>query len=181
MVLLSLDTQQISAGNDDEEEPTQTKQSAIMNELARVLAGSDEAVRILIVENDPRLAGIVANAFAGDGMLVKAVKSRREVMDECLSLQPHVLVLNIRLKDGEAFHLVDWLRDQEILARLPLVVYAGAELTEEAREQLAAEPARLLTKARLQPHQLETLVLTMLRSPRQTETTLTEVASARRG
>ncbi len=181
VVLLSLDTQQGVNGRNGDGEPVQAKHSMAMGDLARVLAGSDESVRILVVESDARLAGAVTNVFAGDGVLVKAAKSRREAMDECLSLQPHLLVLNIRMTDGEAFHLVDWLRDQEILARVPLVIYSGAELTPEAREQLMKEPTNLLTKARVQPHQLETLVLTMLRSPRQVDAAMVEVAGARRG
>jgi hypothetical protein len=55
------------------------------------------------------------------------------------------------------------------LARLPLVVYSGRELSPAERRQLTLGPTHFLAKARVQPQQLEALVLTMLRSSRQME------------
>jgi hypothetical protein len=53
------------------------------------------------------------------------------------------------------------------LSRLPLVVYSGRDLTSAERCQLTLGPTHFLAKARVQPQQLEALVLTMLRSSRQ--------------
>jgi hypothetical protein len=49
------------------------------------------------------------------------------------------------------------------------VVYSGRELTTEQRSQLTLGPTYFLAKTRVQPQQLEALVLTMLRSSRTTE------------
>ena len=38
------------------------------------------------------------------------------------------MVLDIGLPDGDGFNVVDWLRQHEDLADLPLVVYSGREL-----------------------------------------------------
>ncbi len=57
------------------------------------------------------------------------------------------------------------------LARLPLVVYSGRELSHAERSQLTLGPTYFLAKARVQPQQLEALVLTMLRSSRQMDET----------
>jgi DNA-binding response OmpR family regulator len=78
-------------------------------------------------------------------------------------------VLDIGLPDGDGFNLVDWLRKRENLARLPLVVYSARELSPAERANLRLGPTHFLTKARVQPQQLEALVLTMLRSSRQME------------
>jgi len=64
-----------------------------------------------------------------------------------------------------------WLLALALLARLPLVVYSGRELTPAECRQLTLGPTHFLTKARVQPQQLEALVLTMLRSSRQMEET----------
>jgi len=64
---------------------------------------------------------------------------------------------------------VDWLRKHESLARLPLVVYSGRYLSPEDCGKLTLGPTQFLTKARVQPQQLEALVLTMLRSSRHLE------------
>jgi hypothetical protein len=55
------------------------------------------------------------------------------------------------------------------------VVYSGREITPEQRANLTLGPTYFLAKTRVQPQQLEALVLTMLRSSRQAS----EVMAAR--
>jgi len=49
---------------------------------------------------------------------------------------------------------------------MPLAVYSGHDLSSLDRGQLALGPTHFLSKVRVQPQQLEALVLTMLRSLR---------------
>ena len=79
------------------------------------------------------------------------------------------MVLDIGLPDGDGFNVVDWLRQHESLSQLPLVVYSGRELAPAERRQLILGPTHFLTKTRVQPQQLEALVLTLLRNSRQME------------
>ena len=79
------------------------------------------------------------------------------------------MLLDIGLPDGDGFNVVDWLRQRADLARLPLVVYSGRELSQDQRRQLTLGPTYFLAKTRVQPQQLEALVLTMLRSARQAD------------
>jgi CheY-like chemotaxis protein len=95
---------------------------------------------------------------------VQLAHTRQSALDACFAFQPHLLVLDIGLPDGDGFNLVDWLRQNEGLASLPLVVYSGRELSPAERRQLTLGPTHFLTKARVQPQQLEALVLTMLRT-----------------
>jgi len=67
------------------------------------------------------------------------------------------------LPDGSGFALVDWLRQQPKLRTLPLVVYSGREVTASEMEQLRLGPTQFLTKARVQPQDVEELVLAMMR------------------
>ncbi len=142
-------------------------EEALLNELTRVLCGIGEKARILVVEDDADLAQVIATVFSRDTIAVKVAHTLQEALDLCFSLQPHLLVLDIGLPDGDGFNVVDWLRQHENLARLPLVVYSGRDLTPDERTQLTLGPTHFLTKARVQPQQLEALVLTMLRSSRQ--------------
>jgi signal transduction histidine kinase/CheY-like chemotaxis protein len=172
VVLLSLESGQVTddqpagaAGRVDKP----GSEDALLSELARVLCGPGEKARILIVEDDLGLAQIIGTIFSGEGISVKLAHSLKEALDACFSFQPHLLVLDIGLPDGDGFNVVDWLRKQKDFARLPLVVYSGRELSASERLQLTLGPTHFLTKARVQPQQLEALVLTMLRSSRQME------------
>jgi len=142
---------------------------ALLGELARVLCGPGENARILIVEDDIDLARVIGEVFTRGSIEVKLAHTLQEALDSCFSFQPHLLVLDIGLPDGDGFNVVDWLRKHENLARLPLVVYSGRDLSHDECRKLTLGPTQFLTKARVQPQQLEALVLTMLRSSRHQE------------
>jgi len=146
-----------------------TNDETLLNELARVLSSPGEKARILVVEDDVDLARVIGAVFAKDGIEVKLVHTRQTALDACLSFKPQLLVLDLSLPDGDGFNVVDWLRQHEDLAHLPLVVYSAREIAPGERSQLQLGPTHFLTKAKVQPQQLESLVLTMLRRSRQME------------
>ena len=150
----------------------------LLNELARVLSSPGEKARILVVEDDVDLARVIGAVFAKDGIEVKLVHTRQAALDACLSFKPQLLVLDLSLPDGDGFNVVDWLRQHEDLAHLPLVVYSAREIAPAERSQLQLGPTHFLTKAKVQPQQLESLVLTMLRRSRQMEESLCLVPPA---
>jgi CheY-like chemotaxis protein len=82
-----------------------------------------------------------------------------------VSSRPDLLILDIGLPDGDGFGLVDWLRQQKEMKQLPLVVYSAQDLSENERKKLQLGHTEFLTKARVQPQDVETLVLSMLRLP----------------
>jgi DNA-binding response OmpR family regulator len=141
-------------------------EDALLGELARVLCGPGEKARILVVEDDHDLAGIIGEVFSRDSISVELAHSLEEAIQAYKRFQPHLLVLDIGLPDGDGFHLVDWLRQHDSRARLPLVIYSGRTLSTSERRQLTLGPTHFLTKTRVQPQQLEALVLTLLRRSR---------------
>ena len=142
------------------------EEDTLLAELARVLCGPGEKVRILIVEDDTDLARVIAAVFARETIEVRVAHTRQGALDECFRFQPHLMVLDIGLPDGDGFNVVDALRQREELAQMPLVVYSGRDLGPEERRQLTLGPTHFLTKARVQPQQLEALVLTLLHNSR---------------
>jgi PAS domain S-box-containing protein len=172
VVLLSVASQQAPVklpGDAEGLVTTPLEEDALLSELARVLSVPGEKARILIVEDDKDLARMIGDVFSRDSIEVKLAHTRQKALDLCFSFQPHLMVLDIGLPDGDGFNVVDWLRQHETLSSLPLVIYSGRQLTPAERRQLTLGPTHFLTKARVQPQQLEALVLTMLRSTRQME------------
>ncbi|HTJ29852.1 MAG TPA: PAS domain S-box protein [Acidobacteriaceae bacterium] len=141
----------------------------LLNELARVLSAPGENARILVVEDDIDLARVIGAVFAKDGIDIKLAHTRQAALEACMSFRPQLIVLDLSLPDGDGFNVVDWLRSHDDLAHLPLVVYSAREIAPAERSQLQLGPTHFLTKARVQPQQLEALVLTMLRRSRQME------------
>jgi PAS domain S-box-containing protein len=171
IVLLSV------ADDDSDDLPADTQglvtkpveEESLLAELARVLCGPGERARILVVEDDIDLAHVIEQIFTRDTIEVHLAHTRQQALDACIGFQPHLMVLDIGLPDGDGFNVVDWLRQHESLSHLPLVVYSGRELAPPERRQLVLGPTHFLTKTRVQPQQLEALVLTLLRNSRQME------------
>jgi PAS domain S-box-containing protein len=174
VIVLSLDTQQNAPEMIRNGSVRSTNAKAMMSELVRALGANTEMARILIVEESEQLALLVGEAFSGDNTTVRMARSREQAMDECLAFHPHLLVFNVGMPDNESLSLVAWLREREILTHLILVAYSGRGLT-SAGAQFGMEPTTLLKRARVQPEQLEQLVLTILRGSRHIESA-TEVA-----
>jgi PAS domain S-box-containing protein len=153
-------------------------ESALLGELARVLCGPGEKARILIVEDDVELARVIGDVFSPKAFTVQLAHSLQQALDTCLAFRPHLLVLDIGLPDGDGFNVVDWLRQNENLAGLPLVIHCSRELSDAERRHLTLGPTHFLTKACVQPQQLDALVMTMLRSSRQMEDALPAESAA---
>ncbi len=149
------------------------REDGLLADVSRALCGPGENARVLVVEDDPEIAEMIMEVFSLETIEVRMANTLQQAFDACFSFQPHMLVLDIGLPEGDSFNLVDWLRQHENLARSPIAVYSGRDLSVADAGSISG-PVQFLTKARLQPQQLEALVLTMLRSSRQAE----EVASS---
>jgi signal transduction histidine kinase/CheY-like chemotaxis protein len=146
-------------------------ESLLLAELGRVLHPGSGPGRILLVEDDHDLATVVLSSFENDNKTapdetqpgIHHVSTIGEAKLACQTEPPDILILDLTLPDGSGFALVDWLRQQPSLRTLPLVVYSGRDVTPQEMEQLRLGPTQFLAKARVQPRDVEDLVLAMVR------------------
>jgi signal transduction histidine kinase/DNA-binding response OmpR family regulator len=146
-------------------------ESLLLSELGRVLHSGSGPGKILLVEDDEELASVVLSSFEiekhhgqhNEGIAIEHVSNAADAKISCETAPPDILILDLTLPDGSGFALVDWLRQQPSLRTLPLVVYSGREVTVSEMEQLRLGPTQFLTKARVQPRDVEELVLAMMR------------------
>lgn len=152
------------------------EEGLLLAEVSRVLRAGGGPARVLLVEDDADLARVVSAAFERAGVEVYHAATRRKALEMCISSPPHLLILDLALPDGDGFSIVDWLRQQKDLKKLPLVVYSARDLNESERARLELGPTGFLTKAKVQLQDVETLVLSMLRQrlPEQVEAKLEE-------
>jgi PAS domain S-box-containing protein len=145
------------------EQPLETE--SMLATLSRVLQTEKQPSRVLLVEDDADLAKVILATFERAGIQVHHASTQRKAMELCVSSRPDLLILDIALPDGDGFGLVDWLRQQQDMKQLPLVIYSAQDLSEGERKKLRLGPTEFLTKARVQLQDVETLVLSMLRQP----------------
>jgi PAS domain S-box-containing protein len=142
-------------------------ENLLLNELSRVLHKADGPSHILLVEDDADFAQVLTSSFEAAGINVDHALTRTAALHYFEQHRPDMVILDLTLPDGDGFSLVDWMRQHVEFRTLPLVVYSGHEVTGPERHKLSLGPTEFITKARVQPQDVEALVLTMLRQFRE--------------
>ncbi|HEY8998205.1 MAG TPA: response regulator [Edaphobacter sp.] len=153
-------------------------ENLLFAELGRVLHHGDGPAYVLLVEDDDDLASVLIASFQGAAVHVDHASTRQEAIRQCINRKPDLLILDLTLPDGDGFSFVEWLRQQPPLRSLPLVVYSGREISESEMSQLRLGPTEFLTKAKVQPHEVEELVLSMVQRMRTKFSDLTTAGPA---
>jgi len=81
--------------------------------------------RILIVEDEDRIASFIAKGLAADGHRTTAVADGREGLDHALSGDFDLMVLDIGLPGIDGFEVLDQLRSQG--SKLPVIVLTARD------------------------------------------------------
>jgi signal transduction histidine kinase/CheY-like chemotaxis protein len=137
-------------------------ENLLFAELGRVLHHGDGPAYVLLVEDDEDLASVLVASFQDAAVHIDHAATRQQAIRQCINRRPDLLILDLTLPDGDGFSLVEWLRQQPTLRTLPLVVYSGRDISESEMAKLRLGPTEFLTKAKVQPHEVEELVLSMV-------------------
>jgi signal transduction histidine kinase/DNA-binding response OmpR family regulator len=147
-------------------------ENLLLAELSRVLRAKGDSGHILLVEQDHEVAQQILAGFLKSRVRIDHASTLQQAVDRCLLGPPDLLIMDLTLPDGDGFSLVDWLRRQSGLRNLPLVIYSGREISETEMQKLRLGPTEFLNKAKVQPREVEGLVLAMVQRMRQTEATV---------
>jgi signal transduction histidine kinase/CheY-like chemotaxis protein len=137
-------------------------ENLLFAELARVLHHGEGPAYVLLVEDDQDLASVIIASFQDAAVHIDHALTRQQAIRQCVTRRPDLLILDLTLPDGDGFSFVEWLRQQPALATLPLVVYSGREISDTEMAKLRLGPTEFLTKAKVQPKEVEELVLSMV-------------------
>jgi signal transduction histidine kinase/DNA-binding response OmpR family regulator len=138
------------------------EEERLIGELQRALNTGNGSSHVLLVEDDADLAAVIIAGFEEAEVRVDHANTRQSAMDQCRRDRPALIILDLTLPDGDGFSLVEWLRQQPDLLSLPLVVYSGRDLAETEMTKLRLGPTDFLTKAKVQPSEVEELVLNIV-------------------
>ena len=133
------------------------------------------------MEDDPDLGQVIGEIFSRENITVRVAHTRQSAMDECLTFQPHLIVLNIGMPDGDGFNVVDWLRQHEDLNHATAGGLFCPWIDPGRADAAGSWIEPLPRKSQLEPEQLEALVLTMLRSSQEIEEAALPEVSAGQG
>jgi two-component system alkaline phosphatase synthesis response regulator PhoP len=89
------------------------------------------ATRILVIEDDPDIAELVARYLERDGYLVELVASGREGLDRIAAKPPALVILDVMLPEVDGLEICRLVRGNEKTAAVPIIMLtARAEESE---------------------------------------------------
>jgi len=131
--------------------------------LQRAVSSSVEPFKVLVVEDDHDLAGVLTATFQRHGIQTFHAASGSEAIQISQHVLPDLLVLDIGLPEISGFEVVQWLRRHERLHATPMVVYTGRDLDADDRRRLRlGSTTEFLTKGRITPMDFENRVVALL-------------------
>lgn len=135
---------------------------ALRQALDRALAGHNQPLKVLIIEDDVDLAQVLTALFSRHHIETFHARTGREAIQLSQRVIPDLLVLDLGLPTDDGFVVVDWLRQHNRLCRVPLVVYTARDLNDHERERLRLGQTIFLTKGRITPQEFEQRMLNLL-------------------
>ena len=79
--------------------------------------------RIMIVEDDPGIAGAIADCMAQWGLKADSVSDFRRVMEDFARIQPHLVLLDITLPFMNGYH---WCAEIRKVSSVPVIFISSA-------------------------------------------------------
>ena len=131
--------------------------------LGRAVSARNEPFRVLVVEDDEDLAGVLIATFARHGVQTFHAGDGTQAIEISQRVLPDLLVLDLGVPGVDGFEVVGWLRRHERLHVVPMVVYTARDLDESDRARLRlGATTEFLTKGRITPLDFEQRVMTLL-------------------
>ena len=114
----------------------------------------EQAIQVLLIEDDPDTLEMYRTRLARDGYEVHTATDGEEGLRRATELVPDIVFLDIRLPKLDGLEVLERLRAQEATARVPVVIlsnYGEADLIERGLKLGALE---FLVKAHTSPVEL---------------------------
>jgi len=93
--------------------------------------------RILVVEDDPALSGLLRQQLEGDGFLVLMAETGEQAMQLAAKEKPSVILLDIMLPDIDGVTVLTQLAKSPTTSTIPVIVLTNLE-EDGSRDQVAA-------------------------------------------
>jgi PAS domain S-box-containing protein len=135
---------------------------ALLGAVGQLVAGAGASWGVLVVEDDEDLARVLTTALERRGLRVEVAPTMAAALRLGETFVPDLIVLDVRLPDGDGFAVVEQLRRDERLASTPLVVYTAAELTPGDQGRLTLGETEVLFKSKVTPTAFEQTLLRLL-------------------
>ncbi|MEA2221280.1 MAG: hypothetical protein QOJ35_3906, partial [Solirubrobacteraceae bacterium] len=135
--------------------------------LDRAIGPRDDTFRVLCVEGDPTVAGLLGALFGRHAVASFAATDGHGAVELCEHIHPDLIVVDDALPDLDGVQMADWLRLHEHLCAVPIVGFDARDVEDaECDRRSLGAVAQILTKGKVTPEAFQWHVMTLLARPR---------------
>jgi PAS domain S-box-containing protein len=132
------------------------------DELVRPIDSACTEPVVLVVEDDLDLARVMSTSLQNHGIRTLHAPNGKEAIQLSTQHVPDLIVLDPGLPDMSGFDIVDALRKNAALARIPILVYSALEVRSADQPRLRLGATEFLTKSRCTPMEFERHVIRLI-------------------
>ncbi len=138
--------------------PRSVAEKLVPRELDRLLGPSEAGARVLVIDDDPRVASLLGAALEPAGYTVLSATSGQAGIEAATKAAPDAIVLELTMPEMSGFDVLATLRLGHIAPAIPVIVLTAADLTEAQRAELKRDAAALANKGDLSQPALPALL-----------------------
>jgi DNA-binding response OmpR family regulator len=120
--------------------------------------------RILVAEDDPGIRELIRARLTTAGYDTHTAHNGREALERTRALKPDGVVLDINMPELDGFGVLEALRADEALRRVPVLVLTARHATEDVKRAVSLGAKDFLTKP-FNDGQLIARITRLLRAP----------------
>ena len=129
------------------------------------------AVRILVIEDEPRILGFLARGLEAEGFAVDGARNGREGLRRAQRDPYDLVLLDLMMEGMDGFEVAALLKGDAATQQLPIVVLTAKEMDREDRERLHGKIEALVQKHDWNPARLEAVLRDVVRRQLRAATT----------
>lgn len=114
---------------------------------------------VLVIDDDAQAVSLVKAVLKPFNVRVSAVDSGRAGIEQALRNKPDLLILDLAMPDIDGFEVVNALRRDKEMSRVPILIHTAKTLTTEERQRLEGKVESIVEKAQFQPERFLELLL----------------------
>lgn len=135
--------------------PKRTELRDVLSKYLKQEVGrADSTRKILIIDDDSGVRGLIARSLIEDGWDVLQAENGRHALDLLTNYQPDLIFLDLLMPIMSGIEFLKEFREQEKDQEIPIVVLTSKDITEEDRKALGSRANLVLTKQSFSMQQL---------------------------
>lgn len=102
--------------------------------------------KVLVVDNEPDTVELISNVLKEAGYQVTAAYNSKDAIKSIEDIRPDLIVLNLTMLEVSGFDVIEYLKTEEGVKDIPLIVLTHKDLTEKEIDELNGRLQGILNK-----------------------------------